>query len=145
MEYPAELLFVGTKHYENIKTIVLIANKEEFCWAMRVEMSFFKSSLSLHSLKIWRALHAASFNWLTRIRPAAPDAVIDSGISRHCRECPVFPLSSSCFVGGVAKDSAIRRSSRLSSAMAFWSFKTRFKRYSLVQLNLQILLTSHWC
>ena len=71
---------------------------------MSVEISFFKSLKSLHSLKIERALHAASFIGLPRIRPAVPDVAINAGTKPRYRECPVCPLSSLGVVGGGAKD-----------------------------------------
>ena len=91
---------------------VFIASAKEFCWAKTVEMCLFKSLLSLQSLKIERALHAASFNGLPRIRPAAADAAINAVIRRRCREWPVCSLSAFGFVGSGAKDSATRRNSR---------------------------------
>ena len=87
---------------------------EKILLAMRVGMSFFKSLLSLHSLKIERALHPASFNGPPRIKPAPPDAdaATNTVFNRRCLACPVCPLYSSCSVGGGAKDLAIWRSSR---------------------------------
>ena len=110
---------------------VFIASAKEFCWALRVAMSFFKSLLSLNSLKVKRALHAASFNGLPRIRTAAPDAAINAGSRRRYRESPVCSLSAFNFVVGGAKTSATRRSSTWSSAMAFCSFKREHRRYSI--------------
>ena len=110
---------------------VFIVSAKKLCCAMRVDMPFFKSLLSPHSLKIERALHAASFKGFQRIRPVAPDAAINAGKRRRCREGSVCFLSLFGFVGSGAKDSATRRSSRWSSPMAFYSFERRFTRYSI--------------
>ena len=113
-------------------------------------MSLFKFFLSLNNLKVERGLHAASFIGLPRIRPADPDAAINAGIKRRRRECPVLSLFSFGFVDGGVKDSATRRSSNWSSAMAFCSFRRRFTRYLIDSakpanfVNISLVLTTQY-
>ena len=117
-----------------------------------VEISFFKSLLSLHSLKIEKVLHAVSFIGLPRTKLAAPDTAIKARIKQRCRERPVCPLSSFGFVDGGAKGSVTRRNWRCLSAMAFFSLRRRFTQFSITSAKpakfaniLLVLTTQYMC
>ena len=124
---------------------VLIVSAKEFCWAMRVEMYSFKSSLSLHSLKIERALHAASLKGLSRNRPAAPDAAINAGIRRRCRECPVQRFFFVLFCEWWCERLGNSKELKVVVCNGFCSFRRRSTQYSIDSAKPAILLTYHWC
>ena len=106
-------------------------------------MSFFKFLLSLHNLKIERALHAASFKGLPRIRPAAPDERSMQEQDDVAENVPfVLCLRSALWV-------AVRKTRKLEGVQGDrlqWLFV--FSREDsldirLTQLNLPTLLTYH--